>query len=132
MTEKEPTMAFIARQLLEINQKLGVLEPMQHEMKQMKLRLDLAKGWMEGQEGVSEAQGKRLSEIRFELEKIARGALEYRNRVDAALERLVEIDTTLGGQTELQKSCYDMLAEMKASLGGEDEPSATERRAEAI
>jgi hypothetical protein len=120
MSDSEPTMAFIARQLLEINGKLGALTSLETEVKQMALRLNFMKGWMDGQEEVTESQSKRLSEINGHIERVARTSVEYRARVDTALSQVVDLHTKLGGLAELGKSTYDMVAEMKAALGGDD------------
>jgi hypothetical protein len=132
MTDKEPDLAFIARQLLEINIKLGSLVPLQADVQKMKLRLDLMQGWMDGQEIVTESQSKRLGEIRGEIEKVARTAVEYRARVDVALSNLSDTNTRLGGVAELGKSTYDMLAEMKATLGGDDATTSNKQQAAII
>jgi hypothetical protein len=104
MTEnEEDKLAFMARQLLEMNQSLV----------QLNAHLGLIKGWMDGQEDITRDQGKSLRNIETTIKDWARLGAEYRGKVDKIEPAVLEMHTTLGGVAELAKSTFDMVLELK-------------------
>jgi len=100
---EEDKLAFMARQLLEMNQSLVLLNS----------HLGMIKGWMEGQEEITRAQGVSLRNIESTINDWARLGAEYRGKVDKIEPAVLEMNRTLGGVAELAKSTFDMVLELK-------------------
>lgn len=130
MSQDEPDLKFIARLLQETNQRLGVLDEVKQklgtleevkvEVLQVKQRLAMISGWMEGQEEVSLAQSRRLTEMSATLSRVDQMVGEFKGMAESAYELGIALGQKLDGVAELSKSTYDMAADLKAAMGGED------------
>ncbi len=101
----DESMALIARQLLQINSRLGMIN-----------------GWMDGQEKITSQQGKRMGNMEKNIKTLAMRRVEDGKQLKAATDAICRMVPQIEGTTQLSKSTYDMIVDMKKQSGGEDEP----------
>lgn len=104
----------IARQLIDINKTLLLM-----------------KGWMEGQEEITNAHKGSLGELERTVQMIYDVGKPYVEKVDRLVTCVERMDQTLLGVTELAKSTYDMVESIKGGDNGgkKDNQQSAERTA---
>jgi chromosome segregation ATPase len=114
------SLAFIAKQLIELNKRLDTLTEVQTEIQtqsqESNRSLKMIRGWMEGQEEITTQQGKRLSNLQRIFSQLNEVATAHRDKLDLVLGHLNDLRTNLGGVAELGKSAYDIAVETKDKL----------------
>jgi len=109
----DESLALIAKQLLELNQ-----------------RLSLINGWMEGQEKVSADHLGHIKELRRAMDAARGEALEVRDTGERTAARVTELSDQMQGVLELSKSTYDIVAELKHEhMGGDDGAKSDQKQA---
>ena len=123
MSDAEPTLKFIAQQLLEVHELLQDLPVLAERLGRVEQRLTMLHGWTEAEEKISLEHTRKLQSLDGKLSDV-RGMLGdvVRNskQIEILAKHLQEAEQQLGGVVELAASTYDIVVKKLGDQGGED------------
>lgn len=116
----DESIRFIARQLLEVNEKLKCLEHLESDVEGIGRTLKMIKGWMDGQEEITKRHSEKTSNIASGLNTVAGNIIAQGERVELVLDAVISMQKTLGGAVELAKTSFDIATATKELLDGKN------------